>query len=56
MFHDHHQTGERLGGHGANRPSSIARPPRLIAKPSNASVQMGRCCQETGHKYAIAFA
>jgi len=32
----------------------MARPPCLIAKPSNASVQMGRCCQETGHKFAIA--
>lgn len=42
--------------HGINGPSPTARPPGLIAKPSNASVQMDRCCQETGLNYAIAFA
>lgn len=36
-----------------NRPSAMSGPSRLIAKLRNASVQMDRCCQETGLKHVI---
>jgi len=56
MFHNHQQAGARVEGHGTNRHHPWRARPRLIAKPSSASVQMGRCSQETGLKYVIAFA
>jgi hypothetical protein len=36
-----------------NRPPATSGPSWLIAKLRNASVQMGRCCQETGLKHVI---